>query len=157
VAEVDPNQPIFDVKTMDQRVDDATSARRFSMALMAIFAGLALVIAAMGLYAVIAYMVSQRTREIGIRIALGAQPKEVRRMVVRQGVKLAGIGLAVGLVVAFALSSAMKSVLVSVTAADPLTFGVVLVTLSVVAVLASWLPARRASRVQPMIALRQDG
>jgi putative ABC transport system permease protein len=156
VTDVDPDQPIYDVKTMDQRVSDASASRRFSMSLLAIFAALALLIAAMGLYAVIGYMVSQRTREIGIRIALGAQPTEVRRMVVMQGTRLAGIGLAIGLVGSLALSGVMKRFLFSVEATDPVTFLAVAFALTLVAVVASWVPARRASRVNPMVALRQD-
>lgn len=153
---VDPDQPVFDVKTMEQRVQDATASRRFSMTLMAVFGGLALLIAAMGLYAVIGYSVSQRTREVGIRMALGAQPGEVRRMVVSQGMRLTGVGLALGIAGALVLAQLMRSFLFSVGPTDPVTFAAVLAMLTGVGFVASWMPARRASRVAPMIALRQD-
>jgi predicted permease len=155
-AEVDPDQPLIDVKTMAQRVEDAGASRRFSMTLLALFGVLALLISAMGLYAVIGYTVSQRTREIGIRMALGAQPGNVRRMVVGQGLRLTALGLLLGSLGALALSGVMRRFVFAVQATDPLTFGAVVLLLLGVGAVASWVPARRASRVHPMSALREE-
>jgi putative ABC transport system permease protein len=156
VAAADPEQPVHDLKTMEQIVDEALVARRFAMALLAIFALLAVLLATVGLYAVVAYTVSQRTREIGIRMALGAQAREVRRMVVGQAIRLVAVGLGLGAAGALALTHFMRKMLFGVSAADPATYMAVAALLAVVAIAASWLPAHRASRVDPMIALRGD-
>ena len=131
-------------------------APRFNLLLLATFAAVALVLAAVGIYSVISYGVTRRTHEIGIRMALGADRRGVTRMVVRQGLLVALAGAAAGLLGALALTGWMGSLLYGVGATDPLTFGTVCAVLMLVAVLASWLPARRASRIDPMSALRSE-
>jgi putative ABC transport system permease protein len=156
VAAVDPDMPVFRVATMQQVIDDTLIGRRFTALLLGIFAAVALVLAAVGLYGVIAYAVSQRTHEIGVRMALGARVEDVVRMVVRQGMRLAVIGLVVGAVAALATTRFLASLLFGVGAADPATFVAIPAILALVALLASWLPARRAARVDPMVALRGE-
>ena len=156
VAAADPEQPVYEIKTMAQLVDEALVARRFAMTLLGIFALLAVVLATVGLYAVVAYTVSQRTHEIGIRMALGAQSREVARMVVAQALRLVALGLVLGAGGALALTHLMRKMLFGVSASDPATFAAVAALLATVALVASWLPARRASRVDPMVALRGD-
>jgi putative ABC transport system permease protein len=156
VSEIDPNQAIYGVKTMDQWLGEMISQRRFNMLLLAIFAGVALVLAAVGIYGVISYSVTQRTHEIGVRIALGAARRDVMRLVVGQAARLAVIGLGAGLVTAFALTRLMTSLLYGVSATDPLTFAVIPVVLAAIAMLSSYIPARRAAKVDPMIALRYE-
>jgi putative ABC transport system permease protein len=156
VSEIDPNQAIYGVKTMDQWLGEMISQRRFNMLLLAIFAGVALVLAAVGIYGVISYSVTQRTHEIGVRIALGAARRDVMRLVVGQAARLAVIGLGAGLVTAFALTRLMTSLLYGVSATDPLTFAVIPFVLAAIAMLSSYIPARRAAKVDPMIALRYE-
>jgi putative ABC transport system permease protein len=132
------------------------AAPRFNTILLSAFAGLALLLAAVGIFGVISYSVAQRTQELGIRRALGADSWSVMRLVLTQGLGLAGIGLAIGLAGAFAVTRLLESLLFGVTATDPMTFGVVVVVLALVAGLASYLPARRATRVDPMVALRYE-
>ena len=156
VEEVDRDLPLADVKTMDERMAGSLAQRRVVMVLLGIFAVLALVLASVGIYGVMSYTVTQRTRELGIRMALGAQQGQVLEMVVRQGLRLAAIGVAIGLCGAFALTRVMASLLYGVSATDPLTFVSIAALLVGVALLASFLPARRATRVDPMIALRGD-
>src|SRR5690606_23246892 len=132
------------------------SRHRFNMWVMSVFGGCALLLAAIGIYGLMAYAVAQRTQEIGIRLALGAQTTDVRRMVVLQGVSLALVGVGTGLAGAFALSRLIETFLFGVTARDPLVFAGVPVVLTLVAVVAVWIPARRASAVDPLIALRAD-
>ena len=150
-----PGVPVYDVKAMAERVDTAAAAARFRAVLLSLFAGMALVLATIGTYGVIAYGVAQRTREIGIRVALGAQARDVVRMVVRQGVLLAVVGGVVGVAVALASARVLTSLLFDVKASDPLTFGGIVVVLVLAVVVASWLPARRAARVEPLEALRE--
>jgi len=156
VRGIDPDMPVFKLMTMQQVIDDTLVGRRFTVLLLGIFAAVALVLAAVGLYGVIAYAVSQRTHEIGIRMALGARVEDVVRMVVRQGLRLAAIGLVVGAVAALVTTRFLASQLYGVGAADPMTFVAIPAILALVALVASWLPARRAAHVDPMIALRGE-
>jgi putative ABC transport system permease protein len=152
----DPNQIIWRTQTVEQLLGTSVAPRRFNMLLLGIFAGVALVLAAVGLYGVMSYSVSWRTHEIGIRMALGAKRADVLRMVVRQGMVMTLIGLALGLVGAFALSRVLVGLLYGVSPHDPLTIAGVSIVLLVVALLACLIPARRATRVDPMIALRTE-
>jgi predicted permease len=155
-ARVDGTVPVTEARTMDRIVADSMADTSFTLVLLGIAAGVALVLGAVGIYGVIAYVVSQRTREIGVRMALGAEPAAVRRMVVRQGMAVAALGIVVGLGGAFGLTRLMRSLLFEVSATDPLTFGAVTAALAGVAALASYLPARRASRVDPVVALVEE-
>jgi ABC-type antimicrobial peptide transport system permease subunit len=141
---------------MDTVMADSVSRQRFNMLLLGTFAGLALVLAAIGLYSVLAYSVRRRVREIGVRMALGAQRMDVIRMILGQGVRLALIGVAIGVVAAFVLTRLMASQLFQVSATDPLTFIGVAGMLVLVAIAACYIPARRASKVDPMVALRYE-
>ena len=156
IANVDRDLPLFRVTTMERMVSDSLAQRRFSMLLLGIFAGLALVLAVVGLYGVMSYGVAQRTHEIGLRMALGAQARDVLRMIVGQGMALVGAGLALGLLGAFGMTRLMSSLLYGVSASDPLTYAGIAALLAAVALLASYLPARRATRVDPMVALRYE-
>ena len=156
VRNLDKDLPVFRVMTMEQLVADSMAQRRFTLWLLGIFAITALLLAAVGLYGVLAYSVSQRSHEIGIRMALGAQGRDVQKMVVGQGMKLVLLGTGIGLVGAFVLMRLMASLLFGVGAADPLTYVVIASLLAGVALLACWIPARRATKVDPMIALRYE-
>jgi putative ABC transport system permease protein len=156
VAKVDANVPVSEVSTMDEVVKSATAGTRFNLLLLGSFAGVALALAAVGIYSVISYGVSRRTHEIGIRMALGASRVELLSMVVRQGMVVALAGAGAGLLGALALTGWIGSLLYGVAATDPLTFGVVSGLLILVAVLASYLPARRASKIDPLTALRSE-
>jgi len=153
---IDPQQPVSAVQTMEEAVSQSLGDRRFSLSLLGAFAGLALALALVGIYGVMSYTVAQRTREIGIRMALGAAHGRVLRLIVGQGLKLAGLGLAIGIGCALALSSVLRTLLFGVTATDPLTYATIALALGAVAVGACWLPARRAARVDPAIALRAE-
>jgi predicted permease len=152
--EVDHDLPLYNVVTMDQRVADSVARRRFTAVLLALFAAFALALATIGVYGVMAYLVNQGTREIGIRMALGATQPTVLRLVVKQGLMLAFTGVAIGLVAAFAFGRLVSGLLYGVKSTDPLTFILVAVLLSIVALIASYIPARRAARIDPMICLR---
>ena len=156
VASIDKNQPIFAISTMNQLRSDSTFTRRITLVLLGAFSGLALVLATIGIYGVISYSVAQRAHEIGIRMALGAQHGNVARMVLGQGGKIALAGIAIGIVAALGLTQLMSSLLFSVSATDPAIFAAVTALLGVVALLACYIPARRAMRVDPMVALRHE-
>jgi predicted permease len=153
---VDSNQPVHDFRTMDTRVRASLGPQRFAVTLLGVFAGIALLLAAVGLYALISFSVAQRTRELGIRIALGAGSSDVLRLVVGQGMRMVGVGLAIGLTAALALNYLMRSLLYGVRAGDPLTYLGVAAGLAAVALLACYLPARRAMRVDPIVALHYE-
>jgi putative ABC transport system permease protein len=156
VRAMDKDQPLSDIRTMDQWVARTLSQTRFNSTLLTTFAALALLLAAVGIYGVMSYAVSQRTSEIGIRLALGAESRDILRMIVGNGARLSGIGLAIGIVMALALSRTLTSLLYQTAGTDPLTFGSVVGVLAAVALAASYLPARRASRIPPVEALRHQ-
>jgi putative ABC transport system permease protein len=156
VDSLDPDLPVFNIATMQDRLDKAVSPSRFHALLLGIFSSLALVLAAVGIYGVIAYSVSQRTHEIGVRMALGAHAADVLRMVIFEGASLTVAGVAAGLLGAFALTRLMKRFLFEVSATDPLTFGAVAGLIIGVALIACYIPARKATKVDPMIALRHE-
>jgi predicted permease len=152
--EVDRDLPMYGVVTMEQRVAGSLARRRFTTVLLSLFAGFALALATIGIYGVMAYLVSQGTREIGIRMALGATQNTVLKLVVKQGMVLAVSGVALGLIAALAFSRLVSGLLFGVKATDPLTFAAITILLTVVALVASYIPARRAARIDPMISLR---
>jgi predicted permease len=154
IQSVDADMPVFDVASMDQRLYEALARRRFAMFLLGIFAIIALLLASIGIYGVMAYSVNQRTREIGVRLALGAQPRAILGLIVRRSLLLAGSGIGIGLIGAFALTRLMASLLYGVSATDLLTFAVMPVVLGGVALIAGYVPARRAAKVDPIVALR---
>jgi len=156
VASVDKDQPVFAISTMSQLVSDSVSTRTFTLILLGLFSGLALVLAAIGIYGVISYSVAQRTRDIGIRMALGASRSDVLRDVLGLGARLTAIGLALGLAGALAATRVLSSLLYGVRSTDAITFTAVSLLLMAVALFASYLPARRATRVDPMVALRYE-
>ena len=156
VRDTDPNLPVGHVRSMEEVLSISLAFQRFLMALMSVFAGLALVLAAVGIYGVIAYSVAQRTHEFGIRMALGATRGEVLRMVIGQGFRLTLLGVAVGLAGAFGLTRFLASMLYGVKPTDPVTFLIVSLALTAVAMLASYIPARRATKVDPVVALRYE-
>jgi len=156
VASVDPNQPVTDARSMDDYLAASVSRRRLSMLLLVLFAGVATVLAAVGIYGVMAYAVTQRSHEIGIRMALGAEPNDVLRMVVSDGMKLAGIGLLIGIAASYAAVHYLASQLYGVKAKDPITVVCVSVGLALVAISACYFPARRATKVDPLEALRYE-
>jgi putative ABC transport system permease protein len=156
VNAVDQEQPVSNIRTMRQVVASSIAERAFTTTLLGSFAALALLLAIIGIYGVMSYIVTQRTHEIGVRLALGAKSSDILRLVLRQGMSLASAGLSVGLLASLALTQLMKGLLYSVTATDPLTFGAAAALLMVVALLATLVPARRAAKVDPMIALRCD-
>src|SRR5581483_12517580 len=153
---VDKDQPLANIRTMQEIVDEDVSSRRIQMWLLAAFAVLALLLASVGIYGVLSYAVTQRIPEIGVRMALGARRIDVLGMIIGHGMALAGAGIAIGLVAAFVLMRSLASLLYGVDATDPTTFGIVIGVLSVVALLACFIPARRATKVDPMIALRYE-
>jgi putative ABC transport system permease protein len=153
---IDPSVPIYDIRSLDSLLSDSFGARRFNMYLLACFAAIALSLAAIGLFGVMAYLVSQRTREIGVRLALGAERGDIFKLILGRGLALAGIGAVIGVAGAWWLTQAMKSLLFAVSATDPATFVAVPVLLVLVAVIACYIPARRAMRVDPVGALRAE-
>jgi len=153
---LDPDLPIYNLRTMSERVDESLARRRFSMLLLTLFAALALGLSAIGVYGVIAYLVSQGTRELGIRMALGATPAGILRLIVGHGMGIAAVGVCAGLMGALALTRFMRNLLFGVAPLDPATFVAVAVLLTAVALAASYLPARRAARIDPMVSLRSE-
>src|SRR5947209_14957684 len=151
-----PNLPPPLIRAMDDLLSETVAQPRLQTGLLSLFAGVALLLAAVGLYGVLAYSVTQRQREIGVRLALGAQKRNVLSLVISQGMKLALSGVAIGIVAALALTRVIRGLLYGVTPTDPVTFALVSLLLVAVALLACWLPARRAARVDPMEALRYE-
>jgi putative ABC transport system permease protein len=156
VWEVDRDQPVSNIRTMEDIISESVARQRFSMLLLGIFAGVALLLAAVGIYGVMSYSVAQRTREFGVRMALGAQRSDVLKLAVGQGLKLVLAGVVIGVVAALALTRVMSSLLFEVSATDPVTYITISVVLISAGVLASFIPARRATRVDPVIALRYE-
>ena len=154
IAALNKTQPVFNVRTMEEIVSQSVAPRRFSMLLLSVFAIVALILASIGIYGMMSYAVAQRTREIGLRMTLGAQRGNVLRLVIGQGMKLVIVGVVLGLVAAIALTRTMKSLLFGVSATDPETFIGIALLLTIVALLACWIPARKATKVDPIVALR---
>jgi putative ABC transport system permease protein len=156
VRAFDPNLPVSNVVSMEQVIADALWQPRFNLQLIGLFAGVALMLAAVGLYGVMSYSVAQRTHEVGLRMALGAQRRDVMKLVLRQGMKLTLMGVAVGLFASAAVTRLMTQLLFDVSASDPMTFVAIALILVVVAVVACLLPALRATKIDPMVALRYE-
>ena len=156
IRTLDPDLPIYKMRTMEERVEASLAERRFSMLLLTLFAVLALGLAAIGIYGVMSYLVGQGTREFGIRLALGAAPRDLLLLVVRQGMSIAVVGMVLGLAGAFALTRFMRTLLYGVQASDPVTFAAIAATLTLVALVACFVPARRAARIDPIVWLRTE-
>ena len=156
LARIDSVQPITEVQTLEQILAQSRAQSKFTVALFGIFSGVALLLAIVGIYGVISYAVAQRMHEMGIRMALGADKKDIFRLVIGRGLRLAGIGIAIGLVAPFTLTRLMSSLLYKVSPADPLTIIGSAILFLAAAFLASYVPARRASRTDPMVALRYE-
>jgi putative ABC transport system permease protein len=156
VFAIDKDLPLYNIATMDQLVSNSVAQPRLNLSLLVAFAALALVLAAVGVYGVMAYAVTQRTQEFGIRMALGASPADVLKQVFLEGGRLAALGLALGLIAALALTRLMASLLFGVKPGDPVTLGVAAALLAFVALAACYIPARRATRVDPLVALRYE-
>jgi predicted permease len=156
IHELDSDLPLYNVRTMDQRLDESLAQRRFAMLLLTLFAGVALALAVIGTYGVMSYLVNQGTREIGIRIAMGATHRAIERLIVWKGLALALCGVAIGTTGAFAVSRLMRSLLFGVTPFDPFTFVAISLLLTLVTLLASYIPARRVAQIDPIVALRDE-
>jgi putative ABC transport system permease protein len=156
VKSIDPDQPIYNPLTMDEIRADSVAGERLNLTLFSLFAGIALVLAIVGIYGVMSYSVTQRTHEIGIRMAIGARPRDVFTMILGHGMKLALIGVVIGLVGAFALTRLMATMLFGVEPTDATTFAGISLILITVALLACYLPGRRATKVEPTISLRYE-
>ena len=156
VRQLDPELPLFDVSTMDDRVARSTASQRMELGLLAFFAAIATALAALGVYGIISYAVSQGTHEIGLRLALGAPPSLVERSVVGRGMRLAIVGVGLGLAGGYALTGYLRTLLFETREHDAATFVLAAALLLTIALLASWLPARRAASVDPVVALRSE-
>jgi predicted permease len=156
IHELDSDLPLYNVRTMNQRLDESLAQRRFAMLLLTLFAGVALALAVIGTYGVMSYLVNQGTREIGIRIAMGATHRAIERLIVWKGLALALCGVAIGTTGAFAVSRLMRSLLFGVTPFDPITFVAISLLLTLVTLLASYIPARRVAQIDPIVALRDE-
>jgi len=156
VRELDPSLPTFEVRSMREVTDASIARLSFTMTILGVAAAVTLILGVVGLYGVIAYVVTLRTRELGVRIALGAQPRSVAAMVTQQGLMLSGVGIAIGLVLIIGVARFLRTFLYEIAPTDPLTLATATGTLLVFALVASWIPARRAARVDPMEALRAD-
>jgi putative ABC transport system permease protein len=156
VTSVDKSLPIYDLKPMTELLRDSLARRRFNLILLTVFSCVALILAAVGIYGVISYGVTQRTHEMGIRMALGAKPRDVLKLVVRQAMMLALAGVAIGLLASWALTRLMKGLLFSISVTDPMTFVVISLLMTLIALLACLIPALRATRVDPLVALRYE-
>jgi putative ABC transport system permease protein len=156
LTSLDKSLPVYDLKPMTEYLRDSLARRRFNLILLSAFGGVALVLAAIGIYGVISYGVTQRTHEIGILMALGAKKGDVLRLVIRQGMIMALVGVAIGIFASLALTRLMESLLFGVSVTDPLTFTVIALLLTCVALLACFVPARRATKVDPLVALRGE-
>jgi putative ABC transport system permease protein len=156
IRSLDPNQPVSDVRTMNQVMSETVSRARFNTVLLVLFAGLATLLSAVGIFGVMNYSVALRTREIGLRLAIGAQPRQVLLLILRQGLLLTAIGVVIGLAAAFALTRLLSGLLFGVAAGDASTFASISVLLIAVSLVACYLPARRAMRIDPLQALRYE-
>ncbi len=156
VARIDKDQPVANIRTMENTFSESVAPRRFSVFLITVFAGITLVLSSIGIYSVISYSVAQRRNELGIRMALGAQARDILKLVVGQGFKLILLGILIGLAGAFAVTRLLSSLLFNVSTRDPFIFIVISLSLAFVALLASYIPARRATKVDPMMALRYE-
>jgi putative ABC transport system permease protein len=156
LTSIDKGLPVYALKPMTEYLRDSLSRRRFNLVLLSVFSGVALTLAAIGIYGVISYGVTQRTHEMGIRMALGAKPRDVLTLVVRQAMLLALGGVGIGLLASLALTRLMKSLLFSISVTDPMTFVVIALLMTLIALLACLIPARRATKVDPMVALRYE-
>ena len=156
IQAVDPDLPVYNVRTMNEVIDGSLASRRFSAELVGVFAVMALLLASVGIYGLLAYMVGQRAHEIGVRMALGAMPSTIGKMIVSRGAGLAGIGVGIGLLLSGIMAPMISTVLYGVRPLDPEVFLGVPLILMVVALLASYIPARRAASVNPIVALRES-
>ena len=156
IRAVDPDQPVSNIATMEERLTQETGSRRLGMILLCGYAGLALLLASLGIYGVLSYLVVQTTPEIGVRLALGALPRDILAMMLKKGAKLIATGVAIGAITAFALTRLMASLLFGVSATDPLIFIGISLLLTGVALAACFVPARRATKVDPIVALRYE-
>jgi putative ABC transport system permease protein len=156
IRTLDPNQPVSDVRTMDQVMAETLSRARFNTLMLALFAGLATLLSAVGIFGVMNYSVALRTREIGLRVAIGAQPRQVLVLILRQGLLLTILGVVIGLLAAVALTRLLSGLLFGVAAVDPPTFASISILLIAVSLVACYLPARRAMKIDPLLALRSE-
>lgn len=152
---IDPRQPVISVQTLQSMRETSLASRKFTLLLLALLASIALILAAVGIYSIMSFTVAQRPAEIGVRMAVGAGSGDIFRLVVGQALRIVGAGTAIGLLAAFGATTLLRSMLYQVGFADPLTFTAFSATLAAVALLASWIPARRASRLDPVIAIRE--